>query len=1147
MTELAIRNRALVVRSRGEYIGLFEWLVWATCEKVGLFMLFGSHVVDLRAFLAPWLCADFPSSCRVAVVKYCEGMPSQAARIDACFTANHYMAGKACLSPPSGHPKGASASSTDAARAALWAGWILVEVDATGDCGIDTMAYCLGAARTPASWLEMRCKLGDFMESIAGDEDWHMIWKNCAENESDALVSSASFGLGPPLAPSQLPPSASLPPLQPPSPTPLQPPPSSPPPLPPPLPSLPSVLAALILPPSVHEGASVAIDGLAPLHDAGEATGGPAPLAPVAVAGSSSFVKYVKGLSLEELGRATSSVTAWKDTEEAILATQLGSVESRPAPPLRRRHHPSALKYRLAIGRRYEVWLGANGKDSKNRLKEFLKQIRVYDGVPPKKDRVWLASCLKAWKKQDSTLHTASRHSRGGHRAVHRTPDALLRRARGTQGAPYKCPELRELLWDWFVDIRRSLATIVTPKLVLAKAKELAHQLLKSMRALGHYSALPKLDRHWLLRWKRDFGVVLRRPNLRFKCSKGVLCARLRAMWLNVIRVRHLAVRLLGKGLDDQMWGIDEKPLHFNEAGSKGVGTLEIQGAPAVRLKENHAATRERVSLMTSVTSNPHAASSPDLLPIELLCRDTKGKRNKKLVFRGGAVGLKLSLAWAVKGSYRHEHIMGYLKRWLDPWTDVRASRKDWRILFMDVAKSHLAPEILALCHERGYVLLLHYGCTTGVAQVNDTDLHQKYEQAYIELEQYSFNIQQMHDPGCISRSLQNVLDDVAGAWRQCDHSAGVRGHKFNGMSVALNGDEDYMISREAGSLWKEMGMPEARLRAIAEVDALIASGEVATFADWQKLIRHPWSPGVQKWEGGELEDPLAPGDCPWVIKEEAAALEKEEAADIARSITEGVTAETGLAPSAGEVAPLVDEAQVTAKRLAALKRIRAESLSLAVPAAVFTFDRQIRMRERAIASGRSSESKVVNAVLRAHLASKEAKAWRQVKKNQAASRRVKKVARLRKEKDRRVDQAKKKATAEKKALAKKINDLPKTFCAKDCGLAGKDGHLARVRCLERLKLRSPKLSFEHEVRWPIVRYTFCRSYKRAKKLWGDVNIGAVFINDINKVLANLVEHFVGATKFNTGGKTGGDPDAFNRFFHEMDTSFPKPATTAVL
>ena len=76
-------------------------------------------------------------------------------------------------------------------------------------------------------------------------------------------------------------------------------------------------------------------------------------------------------------------------------------------------------------------------------------------------------------------------------------------------------------------------------------------------------------------------------------------------MWLNLIRVKHLAQRLLGRDLGDQIYGVDEKPLHFNEGGSKRLGTLEVSGTPAVKLKENHAATRERVTLMTTTTSNP--------------------------------------------------------------------------------------------------------------------------------------------------------------------------------------------------------------------------------------------------------------------------------------------------------------------------------------------------------------------------------------------------------------------------------------------------------------------------------------------------------------------------------------------------------------
>ena len=47
-----------------------------------------------------------------------------------------------------------------------------------------------------------------------------------------------------------------------------------------------------------------------------------------------------------------------------------------------------------------------------------------------------------------------------------------------------------------------------------------------------------------------------------------------------------------------------------------------------------------------------------------------------------------------------------------------------------------------------GYVTLFHYGCTTGVAQVNDTDLHAELERVYCELEQAAFNEQQLYEPG---------------------------------------------------------------------------------------------------------------------------------------------------------------------------------------------------------------------------------------------------------------------------------------------------------------------------------------------------------------------------------------------------------------
>ena len=155
---------------------------------------------------------------------------------------------------------------------------------------------------------------------------------------------------------------------------------------------------------------------------------------------------------------------------------------------------------------------------------------RIYEGLPPKKDRVWLSGCEKLacrlLEPTGQTLRiTADRGGRPSSRHV-RTPDRSLCRQRLLQCRPYKCPLLRELLWDWFVDVRRSVAGILSPKFVLLKASALATMILQEQRKVGHITPMPQLDKHWLLRWKRDMGVVFRRPNARFKCSRSVLKSR---------------------------------------------------------------------------------------------------------------------------------------------------------------------------------------------------------------------------------------------------------------------------------------------------------------------------------------------------------------------------------------------------------------------------------------------------------------------------------------------------------------------------------------------------------------------------------------------------------------------------------------------
>ena len=167
--------------------------------------------------------------------------------------------------------------------------------------------------------------------------------------------------------------------------------------------------------------------------------------------------------------------------------------------------------------------------------------------------------------------------------------------------------------------------------------------------------------RSWLWRWCKRFNIKLRSPNVRYKVSKGKLMIRLKYMWLNTLRVRALAQFTLG--IQPIIEGIDQKGLHKNEAGSKSAKSLSF-GGMEVDLKENHAQTRDRFSLMTRVSS---AHTADQRIPIELLFRSQAktmgGIENKRGIFHDveRPPDLNASLQVGPRGSYRLEHVLAYL------------------------------------------------------------------------------------------------------------------------------------------------------------------------------------------------------------------------------------------------------------------------------------------------------------------------------------------------------------------------------------------------------------------------------------------------------------------------------------------------------
>ena len=824
---------------------------------------------------------------------------------------------------------------------------------------------------------------------------------------------------------------------------------------------------------------------------------------------------------------------------------------------------------------------------------DFLQSHRKYQGLPPKKDRVWLASAVKQLDSEiaGATSHCLTAPSGRGTRPASRrarTPARLLCRRSLLQGRPYKAPLLREMLWEWFVDIRHSVASTLSPKFVLCQAKHFATQLLQQQRKLGQLSPLPKLDRHWLLRWKRDHGVVFRRPNARYKCAREVLLQRLRAMWLNVIRVRALAAELVHNDLALRIWGIDEKPIHFNEAGSKNVRTLEIAGAPCVRLKQNHAATRERVSLMTCVTSSAHEAAHAANMPLEVLFRANSARRIRHLK---PAAGLRVSVAWAPRGSYRLENLLAYLSRWLPAWTEERAAGQDYRILMLDVAKSHVDPEVTNLCWTRGYIALYHYGCTTGVAQVNDTDLHGEFERLYLELEQASFTSQQLVDPGNIGRTPQAVIDDVCETWRTLNHRQApskkqpkphfrtqgpatsarahthahkraqarspqrgrqrqkrvrqaARGHLSVGLSNALDGSEDHWLSREARMCWEALDMPAERLRAIAEVRARVASGELRVMGDWQSagIVVHPADSGVLALEGEELEGARGDGGNPWRDgqDDDLEALDDEECLRLDAPPRESGP-QAVVRPLPGDAPEEVAAAVKACKRLELLKQLRADLRPVALPQASFVVDRAIQDLERGLRAP-GGQDRQANMVLRRAVEEQRAK---EVEALQAArAKAVRRARRARREKRAKRRAAKAKVVAEKAALDRKRKFAGGlvTFTAAACG-DRKTGERTRKAALERLFARSPPLPPPEAAAWPAFRDRYAAMFPMLHPM----GTGRVFVETIERVQRQLAQHYSARTRFNAAPAEAADAEAFLKFVRAAVARLPAPRDTLTM
>ena len=199
----AMLIRADEIREDGEYIGLFEFLLWSHLRRRSVKLLFGSNLVDLAevvGFPIPDIFLEDPMYvCGVRMSA--DGRWLSAA--GAAVRINHYV-----IAVPLDAPDEAAQGKQAVAMARL-AGFSLKATEACGNCGIDCMTAADMTLRSMENFTTLRSELADSLESKTGDADWQAAFSRCGEmpgrDHGDVVPASAYSstavgvgGMGPP-------------------------------------------------------------------------------------------------------------------------------------------------------------------------------------------------------------------------------------------------------------------------------------------------------------------------------------------------------------------------------------------------------------------------------------------------------------------------------------------------------------------------------------------------------------------------------------------------------------------------------------------------------------------------------------------------------------------------------------------------------------------------------------------------------------------------------------------------------------------------------------------------------------------------------------------------------------------------------------
>ena len=223
-----------------------------------------------------------------------------------------------------------------------------------------------------------------------------------------------------------------------------------------------------------------------------------------------------------------------------------------------------------------------------------------------------------------------------------------------------------------------------------------------------------------------------------------------------------------------------------------------------VPVVEGNSDSKSRWTANLTTCSSEAAVAAGFIPPSECMFKGSKnGQVHLRLEEHRRRMGYPawLTVTMSEKGTYKEHDVMSLLKAHLEEWKEGR----DWRIIFADAFAAHKTENVFALCWSRGYVLILHGGGATPVAQTPDTDLNEQVRRLYGNRES-AILMEKMRCGQVVPKMTNEECMDLMHSVL-CDkelHKKAALGYKKVGQSVDLHGKEDNLIVREAAIYWNE-------------------------------------------------------------------------------------------------------------------------------------------------------------------------------------------------------------------------------------------------------------------------------------------------------------------------------------------------------